>query len=110
MILGSRKNIIQVEILGANTDSTATVTTVIDMMRVVNGVITFYVIPKTGTHLVHVVTLQYSPDGSTWRDGSNKITGTGCVDVTVTAARYIRLKVTTAEGGLSTSDIYLLAR
>ena len=110
MILGARRNIIQVGKLGADTNSTATVTTSIDLARVVNGIITFYVIGVTGGHITHVITMQYSPDGSSWINGANKITGVGCVDVAVTAARYIRLKVTTAEGGVSTSDIYLLAR
>lgn len=110
MILGSKRNIIQVGKLGANTNSTATTTGAIDMARVTCGIITIYVVGVTGTHVNHVVTLQYSPDQSSWIDGSNNIIGVGCLEIPATAARHVRLKVTTAEGGLSTSDIYLLAR
>ena len=109
MIIG-QSFISQIEKLVANTNSLTTVTDSIDLNGVVNGAITFFSVADTGTHANHVITLQYSPDNSNWIDGSKTLLGIGCVEVPVTAARYVRLKVTTVEGGLSTTDIYLLAR
>ncbi len=105
-----RSFISEIQKLAADTNNVATVTDSIDLNSVVNGVITFFTVANTGAHTTHVITLQYSPDNINWINGAKNLVGIGCVEVPVTAARYIRLKVTTAEGGASTTDIYLLSR
>jgi len=70
----------------------------------------FDVLANTGTHSTHVVTLQISSDDSTWTDTAHIITGVGIKDNVQTAARYVRLKVTTNEGAASTVDWHIQAK
>lgn len=68
--------------------------------------VTFYVTGRTGAHDSHVVTLQFSSDNTNFHDSPFSITGVGCLQVTdIKSVYYIRLKVTTAEGALSTSEV-----
>ena len=68
------------------------------------------VIANTGTSATHVVTVQTSPDDSNWTDSSVTVAQATINDNNTTAFRYIRLKVTTLEGGASTVDWYLNAK
>jgi hypothetical protein len=61
--------------------------------------------PNLGTHATHVVTLQWSTDNIVWGDSNYSITGTGFFYAyKETGPLYYRLKVTTAEGAISTID------
>lgn len=93
---------------GADTNSTSTVTTSHDTLETS----TFFceVRAASGTHATHVVTVQCSSDDSNWEDMATTITGTGTATVTDVGARYVRAKVTTAEGAASTCDIYTTAK
>jgi len=70
--------------------------------------VTFYVNGLTGAHANHIVTLQFSHedvDGS-YQNSTHTKTGQGCVQVTdIKSVAWIRLKVTTVEGGVSTADL-----
>jgi len=70
------------------------------------------VVANTGANTTHVVTAQTSSNDSDWTDASPSvtITGVGINDNNTTAFRFIRLKVTTNEGGASTVDWYINAR
>ena len=68
------------------------------------------VIANTGTSATHVVTVQTSPDDTNWTDSSVTVAQATVNDNNTTAFRYIRLKVTTNEGGPSTVDWYLNAK
>lgn len=93
-------------------NSTSSVTDALDISINKHGEISFFVFANTGTHLLHVISLQYSPDGTNWEtSGSNTITGTGHKIVTdLLGCKFVRLKVTTAEGVASTVDVVLQCR
>ena len=93
---------------GVDANSTSSVTTAIDM----DGYffVGMYVAGATGTHATHIVTLQSSPDGTTWFDTTHAITGVGSDTEINCYTNYIRAKVTTAEGGASTVNIYLIVK
>lgn len=91
---------------GLDTDSTATKTAGVDVKTC--SQLTFYVIKNTGAHVNHVVTLQFSPENvnASYQDSQYTITGSGCLHVSdIESVAWVRLKVTTAEGGTSTSDL-----
>lgn len=70
--------------------------------------LTFYVIKNTGTHVNNIVTLQFSPENvdESYQDSQYTIRGSGCLHVSdIESVAWVRLKVTTAEGGTSTSDL-----
>lgn len=95
-----------------DTNDTSSVTDALDISAHKVGAVCFFVFANTGAHTAHVVALQYSPDGTNWEtSGSNTITRTGHKVVSdLLGCKYIRLKVTTAEGGASTSDVVLQCR
>ncbi len=68
----------------------------------------FMISDDTGTHSTHVITLQVSQDGTTWSSTSTTVTGEGAASAAV-AFDWIRLLVTTLEGGASTVDIEIIA-
>lgn len=91
-----------------DTNDTATVTSAVEMdlarhiFLAVNG--------TSGTHATHVVKIQESYDGSAWFEhASISVTGTGTSSGT-SDARFVRAKVTTAEGGASVSTIAIQAK
>jgi hypothetical protein len=93
---------------GLDANDTSTVSTVLDVLE--NRYISFDVQDNSGTHSNHVITLQISFDNSTWYNTSSTKTGTGFVENVQVTARYVRLKVTTAEGSASIVDINIHAK
>ena len=93
---------------GVDANSTSSVTTAIDM----DGYffVGMYVVGATGAHTTHIVTLQSSPDNVTWFDTTHTITGAGADTEINCYTNYIRVKVTTAEGGASTVNIHLIVK
>lgn len=73
--------------------------------------IIFHVVANTGAHTTHVLTLQCSLDDSEWFDiAGATITGVGVKGGITINSEYVRLKVTTLEGGTSTVDIIIQAK
>ena len=70
------------------------------------------VIANTGTHATHIIDLQCSSNNSNWHNiNSGDVTGVGITDPPVTVGtRYVRARVSTAEGGASTVDILIQAK
>ncbi len=94
------------ELIQAGLDANAaTTSTSLDIQD--DAKVAFSVVAATGTHATHVVTLQCSLDDSAWQDTSSTVTGVGVVDNISITTRYVRLKVTTNEGGTSTIDIII---
>lgn len=63
----------------------------------------------TGAHTTHVVDLQFSADGLTWHDHATMtLTGLGTLFVEGTVnGKFVRAKVSTAEGGASTINVHI---
>ena len=74
-----------------------------------NRSIGVYVDDGSGAHTSHIVTIQVSANETDWHDTALTVTGLGFKEGETTA-QYIRAKVTTAEGGASTSDIHLTSK
>jgi len=91
-----------------DTNSTATVTTGLDISA--QQFVAMAVLATTGTHTTHEVELQCSVDNTSWFATGMKITGTGLKDGISVAARYVRLKVTIAEGTTSTVTLVIQAK
>lgn len=72
-----------------------------------NKKVAFHVVAATGTHATHIITLQCSLDNSNWFDTASTITGLGVVNNVDIITHFVRLKVTTNEGGASTVDIII---
>ncbi len=71
----------------------------------------FQALAATGTHATHIITLQCSPDDSNFYDVSGAtLTGVGAKDGIEVGAQFVRLKVTTVEGGVSTVDVIIQAK
>ena len=71
----------------------------------------FQVLGISGSHATHVLTLQHSVDDSNWNDVSGAtVTGEGVKSDVTVVAHFVRLKVTTLEGGVSTVDIIIQAK
>ncbi len=70
------------------------------------------VLANTGTHVTHIIQLQCSIDGTTdWEDMAGiTITGLGATFASPVAARFVRVRVSTVEGGVSTVDIKVQAK
>ena len=87
--------------------------TVTAAVQLISGTskMTFYRVPATGTQLSSVVTPQVSPDGTSWFDvpAARMSTAAGMVMVHECSCHSVRFKVTTAEGGVSTCDLYVFA-
>ena len=89
----------------ANAASTTTVLHIED-----NNKIAYHVVAASGTHATHVITLQCSLDNSNWFDSASTITGLGVVNNVDITSHYVRLKVTTLEGGVSTVNTIVQAK
>ena len=88
--------------LDANATTTSTSLDVQD-----NENVAFSIVAATGTHATHVVTLQCSLDDSAWQDTTTTQAGVGVKDNVPITTKFVRLKVTTDEGGTSTIDIII---
>jgi len=66
----------------------------------------------SGAHTAHVLSIQVSADGAAWflLGGSTTITGLNFLNAIEVSARYMRMKVTTAEGGASTVNVRVQAK
>jgi len=102
---GSDDDSIAVVGLDANAISTTASVVVGD-----NNLIAMYVAANTGPNNNHQVTLQISPDGTTWFDTTHQITGLGDIHDITCVAVNARLKVTIVEGAASTIDIFILTK
>ena len=64
----------------------------------------------SGAHTTHVLKIEMSADGTTWHQhGSATTTGLGFMEGTVDS-RFVRVKVTTEEGGASLVDVIIQAK
>lgn len=91
---------------GKDTNSLSTKTAGVDVSSC--DQLTFYVIPNTGSHATHIVTLQFSPEDvdASYQDSTYNIPGTGCLHVSdIQSVAWVRLKVTVKEGAVSTCDL-----
>ncbi len=93
---------------GLDANSTSTVTDTLDIKA--NREVVFEVYGESGTHATHVVTLQKSLDGTNWTNTSNTQNQLGILNNIQVTARYVRCKVTTAEGGASSIKIIVQAK
>lgn len=76
-----------------------------------NNFVSWTVLADTGAHTTHILTLQCSLDGTNWGNTSSTITGTGSIEDNVqVTSKFVRVKVTTLEGGASTVDILINAK
>lgn len=73
--------------------------------------LSLYIESNTGAHTAHVVSIELSPDGifsSGIHDINNSsITGEGHKFIDASNMAFVRMVVTTQEGGASTCDFYL---
>ena len=74
-----------------------------------NKTVGVYVHAATGAHATHVITVQISANNIDWFDSTSTITGTGFVEFD-TIAQYVRIKVTIAEGAVSTCNIKIASK
>ncbi len=88
-----------------NTNNTATVSASLDIKD--NKWVAWGAKQVSGGHSTHIITLQQSLDDSTWISTTSTLTGTGIVDNVQITTRYVRLKVTTAEGSASSVSIII---
>jgi photosystem II stability/assembly factor-like uncharacterized protein len=73
--------------------------------------VTLSVVPKSGTHHNHRVTIEHSPDGGiTWIPESESINGTANSITFQVVATDVRACVCEAEGAASEVTVHLLAR
>jgi len=91
-----------------NTNTISNVTPSLDVKN--NSLLCFGSTSESGAHSNHILTLQHSFDGSNWIDTTHTLTGAGIKDNIQTAAQCVRVKVTTAEGALSLSTIFIQAK
>lgn len=75
-----------------------------------NKLLTFNVRGLTGSHATHEISLQRSFDNTNFETTSAKVTGEGTKTPINIAVRYVRLKVTTAEGSTSTVTVTIQAK
>jgi len=96
--------------IALDANDTNSITTSLDIKN--NTEIAWSVKEKTGSHSSHILTFQRSTDNVNWDNTSSKITaGTAYQVKTATVqVRYIRIKVTTAEGDASTVDVVINAK
>ena len=94
---------------GLNANSTATVSSALDVSD--NKNVSFTVKAASGTHATHIITLQSALETSgDWITTASTLTGIGAVDNIQTTMKFVRLKVTTAEGAASTVNIIIQAK
>jgi len=97
------------EVLGLDANA---ISTTVSVVVGDNNLIAMYVAASAGStsNTTHEVTLQISPNGTTWFDTTHQITGVGDIhDITCVAANA-RLKVTIVEGAASSIDIFILTK
>lgn len=96
----------------AQTGLNANATTLSNSLDIGNAaLVIFQVLANSGSHSTHVLTLQCSVDDTNWNDVSGAtLTGVGVNGEITVASQYVRLKVTTNEGGASTVDIIIQAK
>lgn len=90
--------------IGVDANNTASVTNGVDSSQADRAI--FYVEPNTGTNAAHVLEFQCSHDDTTYHSitGAN-LTGVGYYAFDCKNFNYLRVKVKTAEGGVSTVDV-----
>lgn len=93
---------------GVDTNVLNTTTTPLRMDGAKNA--SLYVVANTGAHANHVLTLQVSHDNSNWYDTTHTVTGVNNEHDIYCIAGWVRAKVTTAEGGASTSDVSIIIK
>ena len=93
---------------GLNADSISSATNSMDIRD--NKYVAMQIVANTGANTTHVITLQCSLDGTTWKNTASSVTGVGLVDNVQVTARYVRGKITTVEGGTSTINVFLNAK
>ena len=95
----------ELKVSGLDTNNLNATTISLDISD--NEAVAFSVVNASGAHTTHVITLQCSLDDSEWFDISTTITGLGVKNNITIITKFVRLKVTTAEGGTSTVDIII---
>ena len=93
---------------GLNANSLGAVTTAIELDE--DEHLGIFILDNSGTHATHVITIQASPDNTNWFDTSYTLTGTGFLNNTTIITRYIRAKVTTAEGAASVINVCVVGK
>jgi hypothetical protein len=74
-------------------------------------IITLYVVPLTGDHRNHRVTLEFTPDnGTTWIAVGDSVNGTANSITCEIVANKVRACVCEVEGTASTIQAHILAR
>jgi len=97
--------------LALDANDTNSVTAGLDIKN--NSLMGWSVLEKTGSHSAHVLTVQRSTDNVNWDNTASTITAGTSYQISVSGsvpARYIRVKVTTAEGSASTVDVVINAK
>lgn len=61
----------------------------------------------SGAHTAHKIKLQCSLDGINWGDADTGLVGTGMTDNIHVTAKYVRGKVSIAEGSVSLVKVYI---
>ena len=73
--------------------------------------VSWCVVGVTGTHSNHKITVQISFDNVTFLDAPSKLTGTGVYStLSDVGVGYLRFKVETVEGAVSTVNIIINAK
>lgn len=90
---------------GADANDTSTETDSLDSQGYSDFAVS--IISKTGTHTTHQFTIQGSPNDTDWFALTDAIVGQGAKHNLICNHKFIRVKCTTAEGGVSTVDIYI---
>jgi len=93
---------------GLDSDNTSSVTETFDISE--NDFLSWQVLAKSGSHSSHILTLQCSFDDVNWQNTSSTITGVGFKNNVQMTTKYMRVKVTTAEGSASTVDVIIQAK
>jgi len=75
-----------------------------------NTITSMQIIANTGGNTTHQIDLQCSTNNVNWHDVGSGVIGIGIEDGLTVGARYIRARVSTAEGAASTVDVYLQAK
>ena len=70
----------------------------------------FFTTAVSGTHASHILTLEVSPDGTDWYASSLTKTGVGYANGYTTAAKFCRVRCSTAEGASSQVNVIIQAK
>ena len=90
---------------GLDANNTATVSNSSDIAE--NTHVSVFILAAGGAHDIHIMTLQCSPDDTNWSNTVNVINQDGFVDNIQVTGRYVRLKVSQAEGDTSLVNVYI---